>query len=160
MQRADRNAEAQAQLGTLLSLAVTTLVRVRFSSRTFGSNNTSSPLTMQPSVLMNRFIINLKSLSTASSSQGSSAQPWSRFSAPNFRIPDSFLGNISEDLQHGRDPADDDLAGDQEMDAVSLSIQGPPEPKVEATPTAPAFSRSRPMNAQVTVQIDSGSKPC
>ena len=114
---------------------------------------------MQPSVLMNRFIINLRSLSTAGSSQDSSArQHWSRFSAPNFNIPDSFLGNIGEDLQDGHEPADNDLDGHHEMDAVCLDTEGSPGAELEKTSTAPGSSTSRPMDSQVSLQIRPGSE--
>ena len=114
----------------------------------------SSPLAIQPPVLMNRFIINLKSLNTPSSSQGSSGrQDWSRFSAPNFHIPDSFLGNIGEDLQDGHEPTDNYLDGHHETDTVCLSIESLPGADSEAAFTAPVSSISRPMNVQVSLQI-------
>ena len=110
----------------------------------------SSPLEMQPSVLMNRFIINLRSINTAGSSQGSSArQHWSRFSAPNFRIPDSFLGNIGEELQDGHH--------DSEPDAVRLNTEGSPEAEPEVTSTAPGSSVSCLVGAQVSLQDHPGS---
>ena len=110
---------------------------------------------MQPPVLMNRFIINLKSLNTSDSSQGSSSrQHWSRFSAPNFHIPDSesFLGNIGEDLQDGHEPTDNDLAGHNEMDAVCVEIGSAPGAELEETSTTPGSSTSRLMDAQVSIQ--------
>ena len=114
---------------------------------------------MQPPILMNRFIINLRSLNRVNipeSSQGSSArQHWSRFSAPNFHIPDSFLGNIGEDLQDGHEPADDDLDGHHEMDAVCLNTESSPEPELENTSNIPSSSTSRPVDTQVSLQIHS-----
>lgn len=92
----------------------------------FELNNMCSLLAMQPSALLNRFIINLRSLNTPGASQGSSGrQHWSRFTAPNFRIPDSFLGNIGEDLQDGHEPADNNLDGHygSEADAVHLNTE-------------------------------------
>ena len=115
---------------------------------------------MQPLVLMNRFIINLKSLDTPISSQGSSTrQHWSRFSAPNFHIPDSgsFLGNIGEDLQDGHEPADDDY-GHHEMDAICLDTEDSSEVELEETSTTLGSSSSRPVDAQVSLQIHSESK--
>ena len=116
---------------------------------------------MQPSVLMNRFIINLRSLNSPDSSQGSSArQHWSRFSTPSFRIPDSesFLGNIGEDLQHGHEPADDDYAGNnQVMDTVCPKPEGSPGAELEEASTTPGSSISRPLDTQVSLQIPSGS---
>ena len=127
-------------------------------------NIMSLPLAMQPPVLMNRFIINLRSLSTASgSSQGSSArQHWSRFSAPNFHIPDSesFLGNIGEDLQDGHEPTDNDLNGHHEMEAVCLDTECSPGAQLEATSTTPGSSTSHPVDAQVSPRIPSWSKRC
>ena len=70
---------------------------------------------------MNRFIINLKSLDAVRLSQDSSTlQHGSTFSAPNFRIPDSFLGNIGEDLQDGHQQAHSEYDDDQEASSVSL----------------------------------------
>ena len=124
----------------------------------------SSPLEMQPPVLMNRFIIDLKSLSTASgSSQCSSArQHWSRFSAPNFHIPDSgsFLGNIGGDLQDGHEPTDNDLNGHHEIEDICLKIERSPGAQLEATITIPGFSTSHPVDAQVSPRIPSRSKRC
>ena len=111
---------------------------------------------MQPLVLLNRFIINLRSLGTPSSSQDSSVrQHWSRFSAPNFHIPDSLLGNIGEDLQEGHEPANADLDGYHETDAVRLTgnIEGSPGAELEETSTTPGSSTSRPIVAQVSIQI-------
>jgi hypothetical protein len=111
---------------------------------------------MQPPVLMNRFIINLRSIDTASSSQDSSArQHWSRFSPPNFHIPDSFLGNIGEDLQDGYEPADDDLDGHHEMNAARLNTVDSPEAELEEISTTPSSSTSRSLDAQVSLQIRS-----
>ena len=118
-----------------------------------------SPLAIQPLVLMNRFIINLRSLNTAGSSQGSSArQHWSKFSAPNFHIPGSFLGNIGEDLQDGHEPVEDDLGGRHETDAICLNAVGSPETELEETSTTPGSSTSRPMSEQISLRIRSGSK--
>ena len=112
---------------------------------------------MQPPILMNRFIINLRSLNAPSSSQDSSTrQHWSRFSAPNFHIPGSFLGNIGEDLQDGHEAADDDRDGDQaEIDPASVNIRGSPQAGPGETPGS---SSSRPRGEQVSVRIHSGSK--
>ena len=119
-------------------------------------DNISSPWAMQPLVLMNRFIINLRSINTAGSSQDSSGrQHWSRFSAPNFHIPDSFLGNIGEDLQDGHEPADNDLNGRHETDAARLNTER--SPGLEGTSATPGSSTSRPMGTQVGLQIHSGS---
>ena len=113
---------------------------------------------MQPLVLMNRFIINLRSLNTAGSSQGSSArQHWSRFSAPNFHIPDSFLGNIGEDLQDDHEVAEDNLDGhhDSKADAVCLNTEGSPETELAETFTTSGSFSSYPMDALVSLQIHS-----
>ena len=112
---------------------------------------------VQPPVLTNRFIINLRSLNTPSSSQdGSARQYWSRFSAPNFHIPDSFLGNIGEDLQDGYEPADDDLDGHYEMDAIRLNTEGSPETELAETSATSGSLSSRPMDEQVSLRIHSG----
>ena len=108
---------------------------------------------------MNRFIINLRSLNIPNLSQGSSArQHWSKFFAPNFHIPDSFLGNIGEDLQNGHEPANADLDGRDETDAVRLNTEDLLEAELEETSTTPGFSTSRPIVAQVSLPIQSGSK--
>ena len=109
---------------------------------------------------MNRFIINLKSLSTAGSSQGSSAQHWSRFSPLNFHIPDLSLGNIGEDLQDSHESADSDHGEDQEMHAMFPNTQGSPEAKLAERSAAQSSSSSRQMNAQVIPRIHSMLKPC
>lgn len=107
---------------------------------------------------MNRFMISLKSCSTAGSSQSSSAQHLSRFSAPNFRIPDLSLGNIGEDLQHGYKLADDSLVSDRETGAASLNIQGSDEVELEDTSTTPASFGSHLVGAQVSIRICPVSK--
>ena len=147
-------ADKQFQGDTLLSQMITTLVRVR-SSYFCTQYSMSSPLaTLQPLVLMNRFIINLRSLNNLSSSQGSSArQHWSRFSTPNFHIPDSFLGNIGEDLQEGHEPANADCDGHHETGAARLNTERSLEAELEETSTTPDPSTSRPMVAQVSLQI-------
>ena len=55
---------------------------------------------------MNRFLINLRSVDSPSSTN-SEAQHFSRFSVAGFRVPDSILGNIGESLRHGTDAADE-----------------------------------------------------
>ena len=135
----------------------------RFTSCTFVSTNTNGLLTTQPLVLMNRFIINLRSLSTAGLSQSSSArQSGSRFSALNFRgALDSLLGNIGEDLQDGHEPADGNHEEDHGMDAVSLNTRSSPEAGLEETTITHASSGLGPIvNAQVSIQIHAGSKSC
>lgn len=60
---------------------------------------------------MNRFIISLRTLSEPTDSRSSNgvAGRFSQFSAPNFRVPSNFLGNIGEPLVHGDPvPGDDD----------------------------------------------------
>ena len=109
---------------------------------------------------MNRFIINLRSLDAPDASQGSSARRQSsRFSAPNFHVSDSFLGNIGEDLQDGHDPVDNDLGGYHTMDAVCPDTEGSLEAAMlEETSTTPGSSTSRLMDStQVSLQIHSGS---
>ena len=114
---------------------------------------------MQPLVLMNRFIINLRSINTASSSQDSLArQHWSRFSVPNFHIPDSFLENIGEDLQDGHELADNDLDGHHEADTIRLNTEDSPGTELEETSTTPGFSTPYLMDEQVSFRIRSGSK--
>ena len=118
-------------------------------------------LATQPPVLLNRFIINLRSLNSPSLSQDSSTrQHWSRFSAPNFHVPDSgsFLGNFGEDLQDGREPANADLDGHYETGAVRLNAEGSLEAELKETSTTLGSSSSRPMVAQVSLQIHSVSK--
>ena len=119
----------------------------------------SSPFAMQPPVLLNRLFINLKSLSTPSSSQGSSARHhWSRFFMPNFHVPDSgsFLGNIGEDLQDGHEPP---TAVHYEMGVIRLNTEGSLEAGLKETfTTSSESSISYPMVTQVSLQTHSGSK--
>ena len=118
-----------------------------------------SPSAMQPLVLLNRFIINLRSLATPSSSQGSSArQHSSRFSAPNFHIPDSFLDNIGEDLQDDHEPATTGIDGHHDADAICLNTEGSLEAELKEITTTPGSSTSRPMATQVSLQIHSVSR--
>ena len=114
---------------------------------------------MQPSVLMNRFIINLKSLSPAGLSHGSSVQCWSRFTVPNIYIQDSFLGNIGEDLQHGHKPVCDDYDGNKESDTTGLNIQSFYEVELEESSITHGSSGTYLMDTQVCVHIHSGLKP-
>ena len=120
-----------------------------------------TPLIIQPAVLMNRFMINLKSLVTPGSSLGGSARQLSsiRFSVPNFHIPVSFLGNIGQDLQHGQEPTDEDDDGDQELD-VGLTMRRSSEAESVETSTTPGSHNPRAMAAaaQVSVRAFSGSK--
>jgi hypothetical protein len=59
---------------------------------------------------MNRFLINLRSLD-GSGISSSAAQHFSQYSVPNFRVPDSILGNIGQPLNYGivHDNADDNI---------------------------------------------------
>ena len=48
-------------------------------------------------------MLNLRSLNTTGGSQSNSDnQHFSRFSMPNFRVPQSFLGNIGEPLDYNQ----------------------------------------------------------
>ena len=87
---------------------------------------------------------------------------WSRFSAPNFRLPDSFLGNIGEDLQDGHEPTDDDVDGDEEADVMSLNAHGSLEATLGETFSAPGSMGPRPTSAaaEVSARIHSGSNTC
>ena len=121
----------------------------------------NSPLETQPPVLLNRFIINLRSLNSPDSSQDSSAQQYlSRFSPPNFHVPDSrsFLGNIGEDLQDGHEPANTDLDDHHETSAVCLNAEGSLEAELKETSTTLGSSGSHPMDVQVSLQIQLVSK--
>lgn len=64
-------------------------------------------------MLANRFLINLRSISDRRGTTQSSFHT-SRFSIPNFHIPDNILGNIGESLRDG-DDGDDDV---REQDVV------------------------------------------
>ena len=58
---------------------------------------------MQPAILINRFIINLRSLNKIEDpTYNSDANHLSRFSAPNFVVNSNILGNIGEPLEHGQ----------------------------------------------------------
>lgn len=56
-------------------------------------------------MLANRFLINLRSISDRRGTTQSSFHT-SRFSIPNFHIPDNILGNIGESLRDGDDDGD------------------------------------------------------
>ena len=47
-------------------------------------------------------MLNLRQLGDSEPSANSDAQHFSRFSAPNFKVPSNFLGNIGEPLDHGQ----------------------------------------------------------
>ena len=68
----------------------------------------------QPSILTNRFILNLRQLSnTANRSLNSDDEHFSRFSAPNFHVTQTipgWLGSAGEPLEHGQP---DGLADDE-----------------------------------------------
>lgn len=61
-----------------------------------------SNLLMQPCILVNRFIINLRQINTTSFSTGATSDMmhFSRFSTPNFSVTSHFLGNIGAELEH------------------------------------------------------------
>lgn len=66
-------------------------------------------------MLANRFLINLRSISDRRGTTQSSFHT-SRFSVPNFHIPDNILGNIGESLRDGDDDADvheEDMVADE-----------------------------------------------
>ena len=59
-------------------------------------------LHVQPLIMVNRFLINLRSLSNiANSLPNSDNQDSPRFSLPDFRVSETLLGNIGEPLEHG-----------------------------------------------------------
>ncbi|GJE90448.1 hypothetical protein PsYK624_065830 [Phanerochaete sordida] len=69
-------------------------------------------------VLINRFIINLRTLDT--SSTAGELPSLSSFSNPNFRVPATVLGNITQDMHWNQDeqaPEDDiGIVGEDEGD--------------------------------------------
>lgn len=68
-------------------------------------------------MLINRFTINLRSLDNEEALiSTSAAQHFSRFSVPNFRVPESVLGNIGEPLQYGGESIEGDLEQHSEHD--------------------------------------------
>lgn len=84
-----------------MSALITVLVRPRAHPR--AATNTPP----QPLVLINRFIINLRtptapSYASSAATATTAAHPRTRtFSAPAFRAPSSFLGNIGGELAFG-----------------------------------------------------------
>ena len=55
---------------------------------------------MQPLILINRFMLNLRQLgNTNATNQGVGG--FSQFSAPNFRVNSSLFGNMGEQLDYG-----------------------------------------------------------
>lgn len=69
---------------------------------------------------MNRFLINLRSLDNPSSAD-SGTQRFSQFSIANFRVPESILGNIGEDLEHGGVTVNEDADADSDASPVGDS---------------------------------------
>ena len=75
---------------------------------------------IQPLILINRFMLNLRSLSDNDSNNSratSDAQRFSQFSFPNFRVSGHFLGNIGEPLVYAnsQDCEDDELDCDESI---------------------------------------------
>ncbi|GJE90465.1 hypothetical protein PsYK624_066010 [Phanerochaete sordida] len=68
--------------------------------RTVGTPLSSCLVQVLPSALVNHFIINLRSLNPANASM-SGEPPLSQISSLHIRAPNSFLGNIGEDLDYG-----------------------------------------------------------
>lgn len=62
----------------------------------------------QPSILMNIFLINLRSLQEADDTSLMGQNMSVVMSSANSRTPDSVLGNIGQPLDHGTKPNDDD----------------------------------------------------
>lgn len=50
-------------------------------------------------VLISRFLLNLRQVNEDSA--GGASVNFSQFSAPAFRIPESIIGNLGEELEHG-----------------------------------------------------------
>ena len=127
---------------------------------TVAPNNASIlPLTMQLSVLTNRFVINLKSLGTAGSElsqSSSSGRHRSRLSALDFCVQSSFLGNIGEDLQDDYDTGSGD--NDQETDSMSANVQDSPETELEKKSTA--FGSPAPHPLDINVSAPSTKDRC
>jgi hypothetical protein len=79
----------------------------------------------KPSVLMNRFLINLRSLDHPGTSD-SDAQHFSRFSALNFRVSNSIIGNIGQPLDYGTEQADADEDSDINVDSSMVAVTQTP----------------------------------
>ena len=71
-------------------------------------------------MLANRFLINLRSLNNPSRSHSDSSFHASRFSIPNFQIPDRILGNIGESLEDGHSEFDEPIS--EELEAAVLEM--------------------------------------
>ncbi|GJE93846.1 hypothetical protein PsYK624_100100 [Phanerochaete sordida] len=107
----------------------------------------SELINVLPPIFVNRFILNLRSHDATSGAGNMTTGDarLSRFSAPNFRVPDSFLGNIGEPLEAGQDSGmyDDDegyVEGEMEPETPGETEEKSAEEKsvggdVEALPT-------------------------
>ena len=71
----------------------------------------------QPSVLIQRFMLNLRQLASRNE-ENSDAQHFSRFSV-NFRVSIDLIGNIGEPLEHG--DGDHSWQGDHTDDIVGVA---------------------------------------
>ena len=78
-------------------------------------------MTIQPPILMNRFMINLRSAADPRHNQPTSSFHPTRMSMPEFRAAthNSFLGNIGEEIITGDE--DSDLGFDDQEDDFELS---------------------------------------
>ena len=84
---------------------------------------------MEPLILVNRFIINLRSAGTGTN-QSSNSQPLATVSDIDFQHApprNSFLGNVGEDLQHGYDDSGDE----HEEDVSCIQCDLDPSPTGE-----------------------------
>ena len=95
-------------------------------------------------MLANRFLINLRSINNPSRTQFESSFHASRFSAPNFQIPDHILGNIGGSLQDGDSEVHETALDEQEMSGLEsepkFNAQSPTESislQSEAAPAPP-----------------------
>lgn len=76
-------------------------------------------LLCQPSVLMTRFMLNLRQLNEGDTSPtDTDAQHFSRFTAPHFRMPTDLMGNIGE-LLHYND-SDQESCGSSDGDGTTV----------------------------------------
>ncbi|EKM51647.1 uncharacterized protein PHACADRAFT_199151 [Phanerochaete carnosa HHB-10118-sp] len=89
----------------LLALNVAQILTAETPATTLTASATQFITTM-PSVLISRFILNLRQLSQTDSTESTAdVDRFSRFSVPNFRVPSDLLGNIGEPLDHRQDEA-------------------------------------------------------
>jgi hypothetical protein len=95
---------------------------------------------LQPPILINRFLINLRSLDDSGISDAANAQP--SLQSMSFRTPDSVLGNFGQPLDHGSEHEDEDFGPHNlSLDDIA-AVVGVPEGDLEGKSEGPVAGPS------------------